>query len=72
MSKRIVSNLAAALAILACAGCAPRTSDVEQKAIEPVVYRDSVTGCEYLTTGQYYALTPRMGADGKQICKVHP
>jgi hypothetical protein len=73
MSARMISKVAATLVFLACAGCGPRTSDAGQQAIEPVVYRDSVTGCEYLTTGQYHALTPRMSADGKQICKaVHP
>lgn len=73
MSARIVPKLAAAALILAvCAGCAPRTSDVAKgkEANEPVVYRDSVYGCEYLTTGQYNTLTPRMGADGKQVCKA--
>jgi len=30
------------------------------------VYTDYLTGCQYLYR---YSLTPRMGADGKQICK---
>jgi len=30
------------------------------------VYTDHLTGCQYLYR---YSLTPRMGADGKQICK---
>jgi len=30
------------------------------------VYTDHLTGCQYLYR---YGLTPRMGADGKQICK---
>lgn len=76
MTERIVPNLTAAALILAmCAGCAPRTSDVAttpSSAYEPVVYRDSVTGCEYLATGQYHALTPRLDATGKQVCKAAP
>jgi Family of unknown function (DUF6440) len=30
------------------------------------VYTDHLTGCQYLS---HWSLTPRMGADGKQICK---
>ena len=30
------------------------------------VYTDHLTGCQYLFR---YSLTPRMSADGKQICK---
>lgn len=30
------------------------------------VYTDHLTGCQYLYR---WSLTPRMGADGKQICK---
>ena len=30
------------------------------------VFTDYLTGCQYLYR---YSLTPRMGADGKQICK---
>lgn len=37
-----------------------RTSDM-------TVRTDPLTGCQYLTSG--HGITPRMGADGKQICK---
>jgi len=30
------------------------------------VYTDHLTGCQYLSN---WSLTPRMGADGKQICR---
>jgi hypothetical protein len=30
------------------------------------VYTDHLTGCQYLS---HWSLTPRMGADGKQICR---
>ena len=33
------------------------------------VYRDSLTGCEYLRPIGYSALTPRVDADGKHICR---
>lgn len=36
------------------------------------VWVDSETGCEYLTVGSSLdgqAVTPRMGRDGKQICR---
>jgi hypothetical protein len=47
------------------AGCGnPRTSDrVESE--DPIRYQDRETGCMYLTTGQYNALTPRIAVDGK-------
>ncbi len=32
---------------------------------------DPVTGCQYLSVNSS-APTPRMGADGKQVCKVTP
>lgn len=35
-----------------------------------VIYTDNLTGCQYLQAGGDRALTPRMGADGKQICKA--
>lgn len=37
---------------------------------DPVLYIDRDTGCHYLSTGNINSLTPRMGADGKQICKA--
>lgn len=35
----------------------------------PVVYTDW-NSCQYLSTDHDGALTPRMGADGKQICNA--
>lgn len=35
---------------------------------EITVFRDSETGCEYAGTGNR-GVTPRMDADGKQICR---
>jgi hypothetical protein len=32
------------------------------------IYRDELTGCEYLGT-LFHGMTPRMGADGKQVCR---
>lgn len=32
------------------------------------VYRDALTGCEYLGR-PFTALQPRMAADGKQVCR---
>ena len=34
------------------------------------VHTDALTGCQYLETRS--AITPRMGADGRQICGVRP
>lgn len=32
------------------------------------LYTDHKTGCQYLRAGLFSGLTPRLGADGKQIC----
>lgn len=46
------------------AGCGdPRTAATLESA-DPIRYQDRDTGCMYLTTGQYNALTPRIAADG--------
>ena len=62
--KRIL--ILAVVAVLAAA-CRPRTSDADaaKEAYEPVLYTDRVTGCDYLSTGDTKALTPRIAADGK-------
>ena len=52
------------LAVL-LAGCGdPRTAQTGE-SVDPIRYQDRETGCMYLTTGQYNALTPRIAADGK-------
>lgn len=38
---------------------------------EVATYRDSEVGCEYVGTNGRN-LSPRMGADGKQICRAAP
>ena len=72
------------LLALACAGCGEAAtkinSDLERQiAMDKKVERldnglhgfvDAKTGCEYLSNGR--SLTPRMGADGKQICGARP
>lgn len=54
------------LLALLCAGCGNSGSTGEKE--DPVVYRDRLTGCEYLARNYDGSLTPRMGADGKQVC----
>ena len=72
----------AALILLAllCAGCTDsqvkelaryeddsrRESNSSPREVK--IYQDSETGCEYAMAG-ISGLTPRMGADGKQICR---
>lgn len=59
-------------AALLLAGCTVRTGN-DSEPSNPGVYRDRVTGCEYLSRGNSSGgLTPRMGADGKQICVARP
>ena len=57
--------------LLALSGCVGRTGDEakpEAKVLDPYLYRDRTTGCEYLAAGSG-GLTPRMDRDGKQVCK---
>lgn len=55
-------------AVLSMAGCGPTTDPESQKRIgslKPWLYKDTVTGCEYLSTRNEYGLEPRIAADGK-------
>lgn len=36
------------------------------------LYQDALTGCEYISGGPWpAALTPRLNADGTQVCRQH-
>ena len=68
--KRIL--ILAALAML-CAGCMKRTGGEGAGrgfSGDPLLYKDTTTGCEYLSDGR--GLTPRIAADGKthMACKA--
>lgn len=55
---------------LLCAGCQVRNDDSDMPDGRPsgfLVKTDALTGCQYLSEG--HAVTPRMGRDGKQVCK---
>lgn len=60
------------LLALLCAGCGEidRSAQGPKIDVNPglQVYTDVETGCQYLSIYQT-APTPRMGADGKQICR---
>ena len=43
--------------------------DFQTKQSKIPVYIDEQTGCQYFSKGRY-GITPRMGADGKQICEA--
>ena len=61
----LTRSTALCLVLAALAGCGdPRTAD-RSESVDPIRYQDRDTGCMYLTTGQYNALTPRIAADGK-------
>lgn len=51
------------------AGCVnasdSRTRQQNPETLDPMLYQDRATGCEYLSTGQFNTLTPRISADGK-------
>jgi hypothetical protein len=67
-----LTRIALCLMLAALAGCSyepypeSRTRNAAPEAIDPLVYRDRQTGCEYLTRGNSSSsLTPRIAADGK-------
>lgn len=56
------------LLALLCAGCNTRAANDELGNAGVIKARvDPVTGCQYITYAEG-GITPRMGADGKQIC----
>lgn len=65
-----------ALLSIALAACSKRdNSDPPEGRSGFEVFTDSLTGCQYIGWGdgaQGKAITPRMNADGKQICGVKP
>lgn len=44
-------------------------SDPAPKRSGLVIHTDALTGCQYLRRPWSGTLTPRMAADGKQVCK---
>lgn len=67
MKARIVL-LASFILLTACGGVQedPTTGERYESLY---IYRDDVTGCQYLKAGGYGGITPRMDADGNHICK---
>lgn len=59
------------LMALLCAGCSVSShndSDMPDGRLSGMNVRtDALTGCQYLYGGN--SITPRMGRDGKQVCK---
>lgn len=57
-----------------CAGCSRDDSDPEGGRSGFHVFTDALTGCQYIGWPSMVwggaAITPRMGADGKQVCKA--
>lgn len=76
MQKAIVLALVALL----CAGCVKKEVDLPVQKIDGLktyiwgasVVIDPGTGCQYLLINERGGLTPRMGADGKQVCRNVP
>ena len=72
--RALTTFLGASLALILTACGDARTADNKlDAAYDPVVYVDRGTGCQYLSTGNMYSMTPRLNASGKHICAaVHP
>ncbi len=52
-------------------GCTRDDSDPRDGISGFEVFTDNLTGCQYIGWG-WKAITPRLGADGKQICRARP
>lgn len=69
-----VEMVFAALLALACVAIGSvmfpmkDNSDSQYERSGMNIHTDALTGCQYLSRGS--SITPRMGADGKQICEV--
>ncbi len=63
--KRVLIVMAMAVTL---AGCAKDDSDPENGVSGMNVYRDNLTGCEYLGI-THGGLTPRMDRNGQQVCR---
>lgn len=73
--RALITFLGASLALILAACGDDRTADNKpaSTAYDPAAYVDRLTGCQYLSTGAMYTLTPRLNASGKHICAaVHP
>lgn len=69
--RALIIFLGTSLALILTACGDARTADNKlAAAYDPVVYVDRGTGCQYLATGNMYAMTPRLNASGKHICKA--
>lgn len=67
--QRALTIAGASLALILTACGDARTADNKlDAAYDPVVYVDRGTGCQYLSTGNMYSMTPRLNASGKHIC----
>jgi hypothetical protein len=69
MSKKHIAALGAGFMLLVLAGCnvGDDTDDrANNHASGMSLYTDYGTGCQYVRAGG--SLTPRMNADGKQVC----
>jgi len=55
------------LVVVSPARCSKDDTDPEKGISGMTLSTDARTGCQYLSRG-FGGLTPRMGADGKQVC----
>ena len=67
--RALIIFLGTSLALILAACGNARTADNKlDAAYDPVVYVDRGTGCQYLSTGNMYSMTPRHNAAGQHIC----
>lgn len=57
------------LILLVVASCGNTAKEESSAFLDLYVYEDRLTGCQYLSITGGTGVTPRMAADGKQICR---
>lgn len=68
MNSKMNKLVLALLITSALVGCAAKDSTDPAEGISGLsLFSDNMTGCQYLSHNSG-ALTPRMNADGKQVC----
>ena len=72
MMRMTMNCVLAAIVALLCVGCRGQNEPTKDGS-GIYVYTDTDTGCQYVGWRPGYqaggAITPRMGVDGKQICR---
>jgi hypothetical protein len=69
--KAVAVALVAYFTIAALGRCTPKDdTDPHDRRSGMRLYRDAMTGCEYLSPGVFGGLTPRLDQHGRHVCRT--